>query len=225
MKMLEDQIFRQYQANPQKLKKYGFKNQTGVYYYQENFFDNKFQAQIRIKKGRLSGKVIDRDMGDEYLPLHSIQTGKFVDSVRAAYVDVLKKIRQNCFNPFTIYPSDPQRYWLTPANLKYYDIMHAFDHTNIIEWKQSTKVKVGDIVFLYVTQPYSAIIYQCQVLQVGIPYDYQTKGLRVKQVMKVRKIKTYPQKRFTLKKITPLGVKYVMGPRHVPQPLLKELLR
>ncbi len=222
--MLEDKLFKQYQPEEEKLLAYGFKKEKGAYSYQQNFFHDQFQAQITVKNKKVSGKVIDCDLGEEYLPLHTLAKGKFVAAVRNEYLKILKKIRQACFIRVTIYPADPKRYWLTPANPKYFDIMHAFAHTNVIEWKQSTKVQVGDIVFLYVTQPYSAVIYQCQVLKVGIPYDYRTKGLRVKQVMKVRRLKTYPKEQFTLKKMTPLGVKYVMGPRHVPAPLLKKLL-
>lgn len=222
--MLEDKIFKQYRPIKQKLRQYGFRTKENSCLYQQNFFHDQFQARITIKGRKVRGKVIDRDLGDEYLPIHTIEQGKFVDAVRNEYIELLKKIRQACFIRVTIYPADPQRYWLTPANPKYYDIMHAFDRKNVIEWKQSTKVKAGDIVFLYVTQPYSAVIYQCQVLQVGLPYHYERAGLRVNQVMRLRCLETYPPTQFTLKKMTPLGVKYVMGPRHVPAPLLKKLL-
>lgn len=223
--MLEDKIFKQYRPKVDKLKDYGFKAKGQTYFYQKNFFHDQFQAQISIKQQKVSGKVIDRDLGEEYLALHTIERGKFVDQVRKEYVTLLKDIRQKCFQRVTIYPDNPKRYWLTPANPKYFDIMHAFNQRKEILWKQSTKVRVGDIVFLYVTQPYSAVIYQTQVLAVNLPYEHQSKGLRIKQVMRVRLIKKYDPQQFTLKKMTPLGVKYVMGPRHVPRPLLKQLLQ
>ena len=40
--------------------------------------------------------------------------------------------------------------WLIPANPKYYDIMNAFNNTDIITWKQSNKIMKGDIIYLYI---------------------------------------------------------------------------
>lgn len=222
--MIEDEVFKQYQAEPKKLLAYGFKKRDQSYYYERNFFDNRFQAQITVTKNKVKGKVIDRDINDEYLPLHSLQTGKFVDSVRADYVSLLKEIRKRCFNRVTIYPKDPLRYWLTPANPKYYDIMHAFNATDTIIWKQSSNIKPSDIVWLYVTSPVKAIIYQCQVLEVNIPYDYQNKNLSINKVMKIRKIKTYAKNQFTFKKLMTYGIKAVLSPRHLPDKLRQDLL-
>ncbi len=37
----------------------------------------------------------------------------------------------------------PPKEWIVPANPKYYDIEHAFDDTDEIDWKQGTRIKVG----------------------------------------------------------------------------------
>lgn len=109
---LEDTVFKKYQPDNQKLIDYGFLKKNNKFYYQKNFFNNKFQAQIVIIKNNINGKVIDLDIDEEYLPVHSIQTGKFVDEVRSDYVEILKDIRENCFDQISIYPDGLNHYWL-----------------------------------------------------------------------------------------------------------------
>lgn len=125
----------------------------------------------------------------------------------------------------SFYPNGLAHYWLIPANPKYYDIMNAFNDTDIITWKQSTKIQLGDIVFVYVGAPVSAIIFQCRVLEVNLPYNYQTKELKINHVMRIQKIKKYAQTDFTFKKLASFDVKVIRGPRHVPQDLLKKLIK
>lgn len=57
----------------------------------------------------------------------------------------------------------PPKEWIIPANPKYYDIVHAFDDTDEIDWKQGAGIKAGDTVFMYVASPVSAILYKCKV--------------------------------------------------------------
>lgn len=53
---------------------------------------------------------------------------------------------------------------LIPCNLKYYDVKGAFSKFKAIDWKQSAKnICVGDIVYIYVGKPISAIKYKCRV--------------------------------------------------------------
>lgn len=181
---MEQTIFDKYQPNFQLLQKYGFVKKTNYFYYQKSSHNDKFQAQIIISNDqKITGKVIDLDINDEYLPVHSIQTGKFVDEIRNEYVAILKDIRDQCFTLTSIYPQGMQHYWLIPANPKYYDIMNAFNKTDTIIWKQSTKIQVGDIVFIYVGAPVSAIIFACRVLEINIPYQYTSKNLSMTHVI------------------------------------------
>lgn len=92
-----------------------------------------------------------------------------------------------------------QHYWLIPANPKYYDIMNAFNKTDTIIWKQSTKIQVGDIVFIYVGAPVSAIIFACRVLEINIPYQYTSKNLSMTHVIRIQKLKQYPENQFNFK--------------------------
>ena len=118
----------------------------------------------------------------------------------------------------------PLKEWIIPANPKFYDIEHAFDHAEIIDWKQSSSVKVGDTVFMYVAAPVSAILYKCKVVEVDIPYDYQDKNLTITTLMKIKLLRRYDCKRFTFDRLKEdFGIYAVRGPRGVPNSLSHEL--
>ncbi|MBA2914436.1 MmcQ/YjbR family DNA-binding protein [Limosilactobacillus frumenti] len=110
--------------------------------------------------------------------------------------------------------------WLVPANPKYYDIMHAFDHTDTIIWKQSTSIRVNDTVLLYVTAPIKAIVYECRAVEVNIPYHYQGNEIKISHVMKVQLIRRFPPDKFTFAFLQQHGIKAVRGPRHLPASLV-----
>ena len=85
----------------------------------------------------------------------------------------------------------PPKEWIIPANPKYYDIVHAFDDTDEINWKQGAGIKTGDTVFMYVGAPVSAILYKCEVTETDIPYKYQDENLTIKALMKTYTIKPF----------------------------------
>ena len=43
--------------------------------------------------------------------------------------------------------------WIIPCNLSYYNVVGAFDSLTSVDWKQSSNVEVGDIVYIYVGRP------------------------------------------------------------------------
>ena len=90
----------------------------------------------------------------------------------------------------------PPKDWIIPANPKYYDIEHAFDNTNTIDWKQGRGIKVGDTVFMYVANPVSAILYKCSVVKTDIPFDYSDKNLSIKSLMKIKLLRKYHRYQF-----------------------------
>ena len=114
--------------------------------------------------------------------------------------------------------------WIIPANPKYYDIEHAFDNTDEINWKQGRGIRVGDTVYMYVAVPVSAILYKCKVLETDIPYEYQDRNLVLKELMKIRLLKRYDPKEFTFDVLKEdYGIYAVRGPRGVPYSLSQEL--
>lgn len=113
--------------------------------------------------------------------------------------------------------------WLVPANPKYYDLEKAFNENNIIIWKQSTNILVGDIVYLYVASPYSAIMYKCKVIKVNLPYKYDDGKVRMSKVMQIELLKKFTKQDYPFSKLKKYGIKAIRGPRHIPQELSKEL--
>ena len=103
--------------------------------------------------------------------------------------------------------------WILPANPSYFDIENAFNHYNEIDWKQSSKVKVGDIAYMYVGAPVSAILYKCEITATDIPYDYSDKNISINRVMRIKLLKKYKAKFCTFKKLNQLGINAVRGPR------------
>lgn len=55
--------------------------------------------------------------------------------------------------------------WIIPSNPKLYDIVKGFEESDVHDWTQSSKMAVGDTVYMYVGVPYRAIMYKCGFLK------------------------------------------------------------
>lgn len=120
----------------------------------------------------------------------------------------------------------PSKEWLIPANPKYYDIEHAFDYVDEINWKQGKGIKTGDTVFIYVAAPVSAILYKSKVTETDIPYDYSDKKLIITALMKIKLKKRYKPDKFTFATLKEeYGIFAVRGPRGIPHSLSEALKR
>lgn len=120
----------------------------------------------------------------------------------------------------------PPKEWLIPSNPKYFDIVHAFDDKEEINWKQGAGIKKGDTVFLYVGAPVSAILYKCRVTETDIPYQFRREGLTIRSLMKIRLLKRYDPERFPFKVLNEqYRIFAVRGPRGVPEDLSEDLKR
>lgn len=120
--------------------------------------------------------------------------------------------------------SRPPKDWIVPANPKFYDIIHAFDKEDIITWKQSSSIKVGDTIYMYVAAPVSAILYKCKAVEVDIPYNYSDKNLTITKLMKIELLKRYDPELLTFERLKEeFGIYAVRGPRGVPNSLKKFL--
>lgn len=65
-----------------------------------------------------------------------------------------------------------KNYWIIPGNLKIFRISDYFKCNDIIDWKQSHyKFTIGDIVFIYISNPISSIRYMLEVVKCDIPYE------------------------------------------------------
>ena len=110
--------------------------------------------------------------------------------------------------------------WIIPANTKYYDIIHAFDDKDEIDWKQGSGINAGDTVFIYVGSPVSAIMYKCRVTKTDIPFDYHDGNLTIRSLMSIRLIKRYDPSQFTFDVLRDeYGIYAIRGPRGIPNSL------
>ncbi len=111
--------------------------------------------------------------------------------------------------------------WIIPANPKYFDIDKALRKSKTMTWKQSTDIKINDIVYIYVGSPYSSIMYKFKVVEVNIPYKYQDENLKIKRAMKIDLIKRYKKGKLSFSKLKEFGVNAIRGPRYMPLELSK----
>ena len=121
------------------------------------------------------------------------------------------------------YTVEPKREWIVPANPKYFDILQAFKEQNEIIWKQSSKIQKGDIAYMYVANPISAILFKCEVTETDIPYDYADKYLQIEKVMKIKLLKKYKKDFMTFEKLNKYGITSIRGQRTCPENLSKIL--
>jgi len=118
----------------------------------------------------------------------------------------------------------PPKEWIIPSNPEYFDIVHAFDSTDLIHWKQGQSIKAGDTVYMYVGAPVSAILYQCIVTETDIPYTGKNANVNIKSLMMIRLQKRYPPDKFTFERLkSDYGIYAVRGPRGIPENLSEDL--
>jgi len=106
--------------------------------------------------------------------------------------------------------------WIVPANPRYFDIEKALQESNTIIWKQSTDIKVNDIVYIYVAEPYSSILYKFKVVEANIPYEYKDENVKMRKVMKIDLITRYEKGELSFRKLKDFGINAVRGPRYMP---------
>ncbi|MCZ4064740.1 MmcQ/YjbR family DNA-binding protein [Oxalobacter aliiformigenes] len=104
---IEDNIFKRYSPDFDKLKEYGFIKTDNNFIIEKLFYNNLFKTVLVIDfNGNISGTVYDLENNDEFLPLRvESNQGAFVGKVRAAYEELLTEIRNNCFTKkYYIFP-------------------------------------------------------------------------------------------------------------------------
>ena len=115
--------------------------------------------------------------------------------------------------------------WIIPANPKYYDIETAVNENtdHIFIWKQSTHIAVGDVIYMYIAAPVSAIRYKCKAIEVDIPCLHDDDNVRIRRVMRLQLLETYNKAPIGLKWMKHHGVSTVRGPRNMPGSLIREI--
>lgn len=93
------EIFKSYQFNQEKVRAYGFVENSGVWIYSCQILQSDFVMAVSVVDGNLSFQVFDQETGDLYPHVHmeSIR-GSFVGNVREACLEILYQIRKVCFD-------------------------------------------------------------------------------------------------------------------------------
>ena len=119
--------------------------------------------------------------------------------------------------------SEKSNSWLVPANPKYYDVIAAFNRSEVIDWKQSAAVKEGDFVYLYLGQPYSCVMYKCLVIETNIPYEYSDENLRISRLMKIQLLKKYQRGEISFAYLNSLGIRAIRSQRRISKQVSDKL--
>ena len=107
--------------------------------------------------------------------------------------------------------------YLITCNPKYFDVAGAFAASKELYWKQVLRdISVGDIVYIYVALPISAIKYKCLTLEVNVtdapventPYTIDgTYYAAYPRKMKLRLLEEYSDQKYTLTRLHEMGLK------------------
>ena len=94
--MIEKEVFKKAKIDINKLVDYGFKKEKDYYIYNKKIM-NTFNVEIIVKDDKLTGKIIDTELNEEYTNFRvEKNTGEFVNTVREEYRKILEDIKNNC---------------------------------------------------------------------------------------------------------------------------------
>jgi predicted DNA-binding protein (MmcQ/YjbR family) len=104
------QLFRGRKYKISALKKFGFKERGGQYFYSENILDGQFEVRVKINNEGVSATVYDLLAGDNYY-LHTVEgaAGGFVAQVREEYERIIGDISEKCFEKGSSFSCDVSR--------------------------------------------------------------------------------------------------------------------
>jgi hypothetical protein len=61
--------------------------------------------------------------------------------------------------------------WMIPANPKYFDLDGCLERLGYVYWRQHFNFQTGDIIYIYVSSPESAVKYKCVVDGHDLPFS------------------------------------------------------
>ena len=174
---------------------------------------------------RIAGSLL---LSDGFLPAYHMQKGSWITVLldgTVPFTEITPLIDLSFALTGGKTPRSGPKNWLVPANPRYYDVDAAIRESGdgVFIWKQSSRVSVGDTVYLYLAAPVSAICYRCAVVRADIPFSFADENVRMSRVMQLRLLHRYADGEFPFARLRDHGVFAVRGPRGVPDTLLGEL--
>lgn len=107
--------------NYDKLLKYGFVLENGIYLYKTKLYDKQFEMRVTVENNRMISKLFDLINDEEYI-LVDIQDsiGEFVGKVRQEYENELQNIIVKCTTP-NVFKSEQAKEVIKYVKDKYND--------------------------------------------------------------------------------------------------------
>ena len=115
--------------------------------------------------------------------------------------------------------------WIVPVAAKWFDIEEYFSLGSIVDWKQSAKICDGDIIYMYISAPYSKILYKCVAVETNLEWIYGSKSNRLNYMMRIKVLEKYDKEPISLALMKNFGVTTVRGPRNIPDDLVNYINR
>ena len=202
-----------------------FKNKDSKKWYgiimnlDKNKLDKKSTGEIEILNIKLEPSEIEKLLQLEgFYPAYHMNKKSWISIILNDTIPDKKIINlvEESYSYTIINKNNSKNEWIIPANPKYFDIEKALNENNTIIWKQSTNIKINDIVYIYVSEPYSSIMYKLKVMEVNIPYEYKDENIKMKRAMKITLISRYEKGKLSFKKLKDFGINAIRGPRYVP---------
>ena len=156
--------------------------------------------QLLIKKGYYKAYHMNKKYWISFLLDDTIS-----DDELMKYIDISYQ--------YTVETND----WVIPANPHYWDIIHCFDHKNIIEWKAPNSIHKGDYVYIYVGQPYSCLLYKCVVLETNLLSSYEG----ISSLMKIELLERYSKEQYPFELLKKYDLRAIRGARRMPNRLIQ----
>jgi hypothetical protein len=118
--------------------------------------------------------------------------------------------------------------WIISGNPKKYNVVDAFHELGKVDWKQSTNVSEGDIVYIYVSDAIQAVRFKCIANKVDIKEpDIDDREFNISgeydgtygRYMELEMIDEFPETLFTRKTLESYGFSSPQGPVRLPAQL------
>ena len=184
----------------------------------QNKLDQKANGEVEIINIKLEPSEIEALLKlDGFYPAYHMNKKSWISIILNNTVldENIISLIDKSYSYTVINKNEAKNEWIVPANPKYFDIDKALKESNTIIWKQSTDIKINDIVYLYVAEPYSSIMYKFKVKEVNIPYEYKDKNLKMQKVMKMDLITKYGKGKLSFNKLKDFGINAIRGPRYM----------
>lgn len=215
MLRLIDELFEKYQIEEKQLIKHGFINIDDSYIYNAKIHNNEFELRLIFKNNKLDGSLIELSFEEEYNVINSNgHIGSFNASLIEECEKILIDIRKKCAS------LTKRNYWIAPANPKYYDVTHIFDNGDLSFWKPINGIAIGDILFIYVTQPFGKLFFKCEVTQINVPTN-QFHG--IKELIYMKLLERLDDKNFNFEYLNNIGVKAIRGARRISEEMYQKI--